>query len=411
MRRRLVVSTIAIVLVVLAAAAAPVAVLLRDAGVQQLEFQLDRQLDEAVALYNREFTATGRPSFVLVATAIGPDDGIVISQDGVTLYEVESPETESVRSASRLTVDGTRISMTTSADLLDETFRRQIVVLLLLALGAVAAAGGLALVQARQLARPLEQLAGRARRLFDGDFSSPPYEAASIEEIDRIGRTLDASAQKVSAMLAAERHFTADATHQLRTGIAGIAMRLEILSLHPEAAVSGEATTALEQTDQLNATIDDLLAATRARSTEERSVFDLTELVASHVDEWRRRFVAAERELDLSVVRAAPPVVATKGLVGQVLDILIHNSLRHGAGRTEVVIHGPSVTVSDQGAGVPPERVATLFDGPVDPSARHGRGLGLARRLAQVDGARLDLVSNPPARFRYGLVQASGGSR
>ena len=215
----------------------------------------------------------------------------------------------------------------------------------------------------------------------------------------------------MASMLAAERHFTADATHQLRTGIAGIAMRLEILSLHPEPAVSGEATTALEQTDQLNATIDDLLAATRARSSEERSVFDLAELVESHVDEWRRRFAAAERELVLSVARAAPPVVATKGLVGQVLDILIHNSLRHGAGRTEVVIHGPSVTVSDQGAGVPPERVATLFDGPVDPSARHGRGLGLARRLAQIDGARLDLVSNPPARFRYGLVQASGGAR
>ena len=53
MRRRLVVSTIAIVLVVLVAAAVPVAVLLRDAGSRQLEFRLDRQLDEAVAVAER----------------------------------------------------------------------------------------------------------------------------------------------------------------------------------------------------------------------------------------------------------------------------------------------------------------------------------------------------------------------
>jgi signal transduction histidine kinase len=76
-------------------------------------------------------------------------------------------------------------------------------------------------------------------------------------------------------MLANERHFTADATHQLRTGITGIAMRLEILSMRPDPAVSTEASAGLDQTDVLNATIDDLLAAARNRSTDERRVFEL----------------------------------------------------------------------------------------------------------------------------------------
>jgi hypothetical protein len=47
-----------------------------------------------------------------------------------------------------------------------------------------------------------------------------------------------------------------------------------------------------------------------------------------------------------------------------------------------------------------------MFDGPVDPAARHGRGLSLARRLAQVDGATLEVVGNRPLRFRFQLVRA-----
>ena len=67
-------------------------------------------------------------------------------------------------------------------------------------------------------------------------------------------------------MLANERHFTADATHQLRTGITGIAMRFEILSTRsPSPTSSTEAEAGLVQTDQLNATIDELLAAARNR--------------------------------------------------------------------------------------------------------------------------------------------------
>jgi signal transduction histidine kinase len=263
----------------------------------------------------------------------------------------------------------------------------------------------LAAVQARQLARPLERLAQRASRLGEGDFSSRPYERTHIHEIDDIGMALDASAEKVSTILANERHFTADATHQLRTGIAGIAMRLEILSMHSDPFVASEASVALNQTDQLNATIDDLLAAARSRSTDERSVFDLPALVESHVREWQPRYAAVRRHVSMITSKAAPPVFGTKGLAGQVIDILIDNALKHGAGSVTLMIDGPSVIVIDQGPGVSDERLKTMFDGPVDPAARHGRGLPLARRLAQVDGATLEVVGNRPLRFRFQLVR------
>jgi signal transduction histidine kinase len=101
----------------------------------------------------------------------------------------------------------------------------------------------------------------------------------------------------------------------------------------------------------------------------------------------------------------APPVFGTKGLAGQVIDILVDNALRHGAGAVTLMIDGPSVVVIDQGPGVTTDKLKTMFDGPVDPAARHGRGLPLARRLAQVDGATLDAVGNQPLRFRFQLVR------
>jgi signal transduction histidine kinase len=108
------------------------------------------------------------------------------------------------------------------------------------------------------------------------------------------------------------------------------------------------------------------------------------------------------------VTAPSPPVIATKGLVGQVLDVLIDNALQHGAGAVTLMVDGPTVTVIDQGRGIGPEKLAKLFDGPVDPAARHGRGLPLARRLAQVDGGKLEVVRAKPLSLRLTLVPQAG---
>jgi sensor histidine kinase regulating citrate/malate metabolism len=63
----------------------------------------------------------------------------------------------------------------------------------------------------------------------------------------------------------------------------------------------------------------------------------------------------------------------------------------------------------DQGPGMSRARLSSVFDGPVDPSAKHGRGLALARRLAQVDGGALTVVGNKPLRLRFELVRGDIG--
>ncbi len=135
--------------------------------------------------------------------------------------------------------------------------------LMVIAVAAIASAALLAGVQARQLARPLERLARSAARVGDGDFSAAAPPPSGISEIDDISRALRLSANRVDRMLESERGFTADATHQLRTGLTGIAMRLELLERDQDPEVAAEATAALTQTHELNLTLDDLLTVAR----------------------------------------------------------------------------------------------------------------------------------------------------
>lgn len=406
MRRRLVISTIAIVLVVLGALAVPIGLVVYNAAEQQLQTRLQEQANHIADAISTDVTGGRDPNYEAASSNLGPSDGVIIqTADGEVVHRDMPKGVVSTRIATGIAVDGTRAIVSTDVNPLDEQFRRQLNILLILAAGAILAAAGLAAVQAHQLARPLERLAARAARIGDGDFSTRPIAKTHIPEIDDIGTALETSSQRVDTMLANERHFTADATHQLRTGITGIAMRFEILSMRRETDVVTEAKAGLAQTDQMNATIDELLEAARNRSTQERVPFDLAALVNHHAVEWQPRFSSVRRHLSVITAAPSPPVVGTMGLAGQVIDILIDNALRHGDGAVTLMIDGPSVVVIDQGKGMPMDRLRTVFDGPVDPAAKHGRGLALARRLAQVDGASLDVVGNQPLRIRFRLVR------
>jgi signal transduction histidine kinase len=271
-----------------------------------------------------------------------------------------------------------------------------------IAVFALIAAALLAAIQARQLARPLERLARSAGRVGDGDFTTPSS-ASGIDEIDDIARSLRLSASRIDRMLEAERNFTADATHQLRTGLTGIAIRLELLERHDDPAVAIEAKAVLEQTHELNATLDELLVVARKGSTGERSTVELVEIVDDHLDDWRTRFDAQRRQLVVTTGRAVP-VSATPGLVGQIFNVLLQNSLHHGTGQVVVLVEGTSITIEDEGRGVADADVPSLFERPTDHQAAHGRGLALARRLAESDGGRLELVRRQPAQFRLSYV-------
>jgi signal transduction histidine kinase len=404
MRRRLVLSTIAVVTVVIIVLLVPVLLIVRNAAEAELQSRLGQQLTTVTAELADDLLAGRPPDLDSVRSLVAEGDGIsVLDADDEVLAErgVDGIASPVVASASG--PGGTTIRLITSGEQLNERFQDQVLRLGFVALVAIVASALLATIQARQLAAPLERLARSASRLGDGDFSITGGPASGIREIDDISRALRLSANRVERMLNSERGFTADATHQLRSGLTGIAMRLEVLERDPDANVAAEATAALAQTHELNVALDELLRVARKGSTGERTELDLVDIVDHHVADWQQRFAGKRRQLVVTTGRVLP-VMGTPGLVGQVLNILLDNALRHGRGTVAILVQDDSITIEDEGAGLTGDRVTTLFDRLDDHQAAHGRGLPLARRLAEADGGRLELVLARPPTFRLTLV-------
>ena len=164
MRRRLVISTIAVVLVVLGALAVPVGLTVYESAARQLDTRLEQQAASIAATYSRDVAAGEQPDLVTLRDALGPDDGLqIIGPTGEMVFRVSLDATGSTREVTRMLPDGSKVTVMTSVLPLDQNFRDQLTILLVLAAGALAAAAGLAAVQAHQLARPLERLARPCR--------------------------------------------------------------------------------------------------------------------------------------------------------------------------------------------------------------------------------------------------------
>ena len=143
---------------------------------------------------------------------------------------------------------------------------RALLALVLLGVLALGAALGLAVIQSRRLSNPLARLARSATRLGDGDFSLVTPRSG-VPEIDEIAFSLDRSAERIDELLRAERSFSEHASHQLRTALTGLQLRIEELASSADPAVREEAEAALEQSARLTSTIEELLALARTGRT------------------------------------------------------------------------------------------------------------------------------------------------
>ncbi len=213
----------------------------------------------------------------------------------------------------------------------------------------------IALYTARRLSTPLSDVARRAARLGAGDFRSS-RRRYGVAELDRVSDVLDSSAGDIAALISRERDLASDISHQLRTRLTGLRLRLEELSAYPDPAVVAEVQAALDQTDRLVEVVDDLLANARSQRAAGATELILTEELRELSAEWRPAFAAAKRQL---IVRCPRSIVvhATAVRLREALGVLVENALNHGGGTVRIAVRtGPATVVleiSDEGPASP----------------------------------------------------------
>jgi len=283
-----------------------------------------------------------------------------------------------------------------------------------LMLGVGAISGGAAYLSTLGARARVEQssqeLVQLANRFAAGEARLTPVHS-DIDEIDHVSGVMNRRAHDMTKSLAAERDFAADASHQLRTPLTALLMRLEEISETDDAeVVKEEATIAIAQVERLTRVVDDLLGRTRGSGGPSPAV-SLDSVIAALQREWQPAFEQARRSVRVRGERGLF-VRSTPVALSQVLSTLLENSLVHGRGTVDVHARrsGPSVIieVSDQGDGVPAAMAPHIFERSVSSGAGGSTGLGLAlaRDLAESNGGRLDLVQAQPARFALFLSEA-----
>jgi signal transduction histidine kinase len=414
-RRRLLVSTLAVAVATVLLLGVPLAFVINRLQVSEASDQVRRDATTLARDLQGRVNAGLPPNAEQVGSSL-PDRYVVIKQYSVGRVEVGTvPPRGDTIVAQAVTRD---FAVTVEADdtVLDSRQTQAQLGISALALLAVGVAVLLAILQARRLTRPLEELARAADRLGSGD-ARPLGRRYGIPELDQVAEGLDGSAQRITDLLSAGRDFAADASHQLRTPLTALSMRLEemIASAQDPDVVREEGAAALAQTERLTDVVGQLLGRVARRSVAGTPVLaSVDDVVAQQVVEWDPAFRRLSRKLEVTGEKGLFAYV-TPGSAAQVIATLLDNALVHGAGvvtiRTSQTPRSVVVEVRDEGKGVPQELVPRVFERSV--SGRPGGtglGLALARSAAAADGGQVVLVRPRPAVFAVFLPHGDAGA-
>jgi signal transduction histidine kinase len=263
---------------------------------------------------------------------------------------------------------------------------------------------------ARSITRPLDELRDASLQLGAGDLSVRAEVPRGPAELTELATSFNATAARLEQLVTAQRGFVADASHQLRTPLAALRLRLEILEADVDGPIADDLDGALAEVERLSRLVDALLALARAEQAPSDPVaVSLAEVVAGRREAWDA--FAAERHVHVVAdLRGAPYALVTPGRLEQVLDNLLNNALEVAPAGSAVriattVISPDSVqlVVSDEGPGMSDEERARAFDRFWQssgarrgrPSGHFGLGLAIVRQLVTSDGGTISLGPVP----------------
>ncbi|RLL67198.1 ATP-binding protein [Streptomyces sp. Z26] len=408
MRRRLIQSTLAVVLVVIAVFGVSLVIVESRTIEESARESVRSEAVRLVSVVESRLVAGERVTEDSLGTTVDGNRYARIQVPGRPPIVFGDPPGDGAIEVRQTGAHGETVTVREAENAVRDEVGRTLLIITAVSLLAIAAAAILAVRQAHRVAAPLTDLAETAERLGSGD-PRPRHRRYGVPELDRVADVLDASAERIARILTAERRLAADASHQLRTPLTALSMRLEEIIATADtsdpaerATVKEEATIALAQVERLTDVVQRLLTNSRDPHSGSAVAFDLDDVVKQQMEEWKPAYRGEGRALVRSGKNGLR-AVGTPGAVAQVLATLIENSLMHGGGtvaiRTRVTGNQAVAEVTDEGPGVDPELGSRVFERTVSGRNSTGLGLAVARDLAEADGGRLELLQQHPPVF------------
>jgi len=243
---------------------------------------------------------------------------------------------------------------------------------------------------AGSLSRPLQQLAVAAHDLGEGDLSARVGDIEGSAEVHELAGSFDEMAERLERTVRAQREFVANASHQLRTPLTGMKLRLEsTVDMTNDPDLRRQLEAAESEVDRLSQIVDRLLVMARHIEEGAASRVELSEAVTQAVDRWSER--AARLASPLTASGSGGTAHGDPTDVDQILDNLLDNAMAYAPGPIELRYGATDgrawVSVRDHGPGIPAEERARVterfYRGRGAPAGGSGLGLAIARELAE----------------------------
>jgi signal transduction histidine kinase len=277
------------------------------------------------------------------------------------------------------------VRLTQSVKAVRDEVRRDVVALLALGAAVLLLGLGLAWAIAGSLSRPLRSLARTARQIAGGDLQARATPTGSTEQVE-VAQAFNDMTERLVRALDAQRDFVANASHQLRTPLTGLRLRLEEARLAEDrAALEYELDAGLREVDRIAETVDELLVLSRTGERDTPGeVLDPAEIAETAGMRWRPTAASHDLQLRVDANGSTQPVWIARADLERALDALIENAIIYGAGGKAVTIrvHDSTIDVLDEGIGLAYGEEDEIFErfarGTAGRGGPSGTGLGLA---------------------------------
>jgi two-component system, OmpR family, sensor histidine kinase BaeS len=252
----------------------------------------------------------------------------------------------------------------------------------------------------RRFSRPLDELLVASDRVAEGDLSVR-LEEKGLREMRSVARTFNSMAERLQASDRQRRDMLADVTHELRTPLTVIRGEVEGMLDGVYPADEARLKSVLEETELLTRLVDDLRTFSLAEAGAlqlKREPTDVAALIIETVAAFRSAGDARGVRIESSVGES-PSVEVDPVRVREVISNLITNALRYSpnGGVVRVAYDGATVSVTDDGSGIPPEVLPHIFERFYKSSDSGGMGLGLsiAKYLVEAHGGTIRAENAP----------------